>query len=132
VTDELFDQWAEALAAKTSTNHRVSGSTIRLWMSHWRHDVTVEQILACDVDTSQNATPHQRNVLHGKLRDAAIRIHFNAFDRMNLAPIGTAETAINVIRRLSRVQSPRAVKGWSAKSVAIFQLGLLRKTSFGV
>lgn len=44
VADELFDQWAAALAAKTRTGHRVPASTIRGWMSHWRHDLTVDEI----------------------------------------------------------------------------------------
>jgi hypothetical protein len=47
VADDLFDQWATALAAKTRTGHRVPASTIRKWMSHWRHDVSVETILEC-------------------------------------------------------------------------------------
>lgn len=53
VSDELFDQWAGALADKTRRGHQVPASTIRRWMSHWRHDVTAEEILACEVDTSQ-------------------------------------------------------------------------------
>lgn len=44
VADDLFDQWAEALSAKTSNGHRVPVSTIRRWMSHWRHDLTIDEI----------------------------------------------------------------------------------------
>lgn len=45
VADELFDQWANALAAKTSNGHRVPASTIRSWMNNWRHNLKVEEIL---------------------------------------------------------------------------------------
>lgn len=45
VDDKLFDMWAQKLAQNTRDGHRVPVSTIRRWMQHWRHDVTVEQIL---------------------------------------------------------------------------------------
>lgn len=45
VSDDLFDQWAEALSTKTGAGHRVPASTIRRWMSSWRHDVTIQDIL---------------------------------------------------------------------------------------
>jgi MoxR-like ATPase len=55
VADELFDQWAEALAAKASTGHRVPALTIRRWMSHWKHDATVEEILDCTDNSTRHA-----------------------------------------------------------------------------
>ncbi|HQX51737.1 MAG TPA: AAA family ATPase [Planctomycetaceae bacterium] len=45
VADELFDAWARKLADATRDGHRVPSATIRHWMSRWRHDLTVEQIL---------------------------------------------------------------------------------------
>jgi hypothetical protein len=47
VGEKLFDAWAEKLADSTWQGHRVPASTIRRWMQHWRHDVTVDQILHC-------------------------------------------------------------------------------------
>lgn len=44
VADELFDQWAEALSAKSRTGHRTPASTIRRWMRGWKHDLTVDDI----------------------------------------------------------------------------------------
>ena len=46
VADELLDAWSKQLADSTRDGHRVPATTIRHWMSRWRHDVTVEQILA--------------------------------------------------------------------------------------
>ncbi|GAA5505792.1 hypothetical protein Rcae01_01239 [Novipirellula caenicola] len=46
VDRELLDAWAERLAESTRQDHRVPAATIRHWMSHWRHDLTVDQILA--------------------------------------------------------------------------------------
>lgn len=46
VAGELFDAWARRLAESTRSTHRVPTATIRHWMACWRHDVTVEQILA--------------------------------------------------------------------------------------
>ena len=46
VDDKLFDTWAERLAAATRDTHRVPVATIRHWMASWRHDVTVEAIVA--------------------------------------------------------------------------------------
>jgi predicted kinase len=48
VADELFDAWAEKLAEATRDTHRVPASTIRRWMSHWRYDLTVQEILDGD------------------------------------------------------------------------------------
>ena len=48
VADRLFDAWAQRLAESTRDTHRVPASTIRDWMRHWRHDLTVEQILKCN------------------------------------------------------------------------------------
>ena len=45
VADELFDAWARKLADATRDTHRVPASTIRHWMSRWRHDLTVDDIL---------------------------------------------------------------------------------------
>jgi hypothetical protein len=45
VSEVLFDEWAEKLSAITKDSHRVPASTIRGWMKHWRHDLTVQQIL---------------------------------------------------------------------------------------
>ncbi len=47
VTREILYQWADRLAESTRQTHRVPSSTIRHWMDNWRHDVTVEKILAC-------------------------------------------------------------------------------------
>jgi hypothetical protein len=48
VAVELFDAWAQKLAHATRDTHRVPRDTIRHWMSRWRHDLTVEDILAED------------------------------------------------------------------------------------
>lgn len=48
VADDLFDAWAGKLADATRNDHRVPAATIRRWMAAWRHDLTVEQILAAD------------------------------------------------------------------------------------
>jgi len=45
VADQLFDTWAEKLAAATRDTHRVPASTIRRWMSRWRHDLSIADIL---------------------------------------------------------------------------------------
>jgi hypothetical protein len=45
VADVVFDIWAQKLADRTRTDHRMPVKTIRRWMSYWRHDLTVEQIL---------------------------------------------------------------------------------------
>jgi NEDD4-binding protein 2 len=44
-TREILYQWAQILADKTKATHRVPASTIRRWMDHWKHDLTVEEIL---------------------------------------------------------------------------------------
>ncbi len=46
VDDKLFEAWAKRLSDSTRAGHRVPSDTIRNWMKHWRHDLTVEQILA--------------------------------------------------------------------------------------
>ncbi len=48
VDDQLFDAWARKLADATRDSHRVPASTIRHWMSRWRHDLTVADILKLD------------------------------------------------------------------------------------
>lgn len=45
LVQEVLDQWAEKLAEKSRNGHRVPASTIQRWMKHWKHDLTVEQIL---------------------------------------------------------------------------------------
>lgn len=45
--EKFFDAWAQKLAQSTRDDHRVPASTIRNWMQHWRHDLTVDQILHC-------------------------------------------------------------------------------------
>ncbi len=45
VADELFDAWAKKLADSTRDGHRVPSATIRRWMSSWKHDLTVQDIL---------------------------------------------------------------------------------------
>ncbi len=47
VDEKFFDAWAQKLAQSTRDDHRVPASTIRNWMQHWRHDLTVDQILHC-------------------------------------------------------------------------------------
>lgn len=48
VADELFDAWAKKLADATRDTHRVPTSTIRRWMSRWRYDLTIDDILDCE------------------------------------------------------------------------------------
>ena len=48
VAQELFDRWAEALAAESRNTHRVPVSTIRRWMHSWKADLTVDEILNYD------------------------------------------------------------------------------------
>lgn len=45
VSHELLDAWSRKLANATRDTHRVPASTIRRWMTRWRHDLTVENIL---------------------------------------------------------------------------------------
>jgi len=47
IDEKLFDSWAKYLADSSQDTHRVPVTTIRHWMASWRHDLTVEQILAC-------------------------------------------------------------------------------------
>ena len=46
--DELLDAWSTKLADATRDDHRVPAATIRRWMSHWKHDLTVDEILNSD------------------------------------------------------------------------------------
>src|SRR5262245_50118478 len=41
----VLDRWAEELARISRLTHWVPAATIRLWMSKWRSDLTVEEIL---------------------------------------------------------------------------------------
>ncbi|NND97610.1 MAG: AAA family ATPase [Pirellulaceae bacterium] len=45
IDDELLDAWAKKLADSTRNGHRVPSATIRHWMSRWRHDLTIDDIL---------------------------------------------------------------------------------------
>ena len=40
-----LDLWAERLANESKSTHRVPAKTIRRWMAHWKHDLTVQEIL---------------------------------------------------------------------------------------
>ena len=53
VHDELFDVWASKLSEATRDTHRVPASTIRHWMSRWRYDLTVEEILNLEPASTQ-------------------------------------------------------------------------------
>ncbi len=46
VAPELFDKWADALADRSRSTHRVPAKTIRSWMNSWRGDLTVEEIMS--------------------------------------------------------------------------------------
>ena len=48
IDDKLFDAWAKQLAEATRHTHRVPMETIRHWMSRWKHDLSVEDILRCE------------------------------------------------------------------------------------
>ncbi len=45
----VLDDWAKKLAEITSKEHRVPSATIRDWMTNWRHDLVVEDILRLPV-----------------------------------------------------------------------------------
>ena len=57
VDAKLFDTWAQKLAQSTQNGHRVPASAIRSWMQHWRHDLTVDQILAQPRNEFDGAAP---------------------------------------------------------------------------
>lgn len=44
-TATILDRWAERLAKMNRQTHRTPAKTIRRWMSKWRSDLSVEQIL---------------------------------------------------------------------------------------
>ena len=44
-TKEILYDWADRLAAKNKSTHRVPAATIRRWMDKWKHGLTVEDIL---------------------------------------------------------------------------------------
>jgi hypothetical protein len=50
VDEQLFDAWAEKLSDSTRDGHRVPAATIRRWMSRWRYNLTVKEILALPDD----------------------------------------------------------------------------------
>lgn len=47
VDSSLFDQWADWLAEKSRSTHRVPAATIRQWMDGWKSDLTVDEIWNC-------------------------------------------------------------------------------------
>ncbi len=59
VTEELLDEWATRLAKMNRDTHRTPATTIRRWMQKWRHDLTIEEILAFkpkSPDSAENAS----------------------------------------------------------------------------
>lgn len=46
LTKEALYEWADRLAQMSRATHRVPSSTIRRWMDHWKHDLTVADILS--------------------------------------------------------------------------------------
>lgn len=47
-TQQILDDWAEWLAEKSRSTHRVPLETIRRWLHAWRTDLTVDDILNYD------------------------------------------------------------------------------------
>lgn len=45
VAPELLDEWAQNLAIRSKSTHRMPEAKIRSWMQSWRWDLTVEDIL---------------------------------------------------------------------------------------
>lgn len=45
LTGPALDEWAEQLAEMNRSTHRTPAKTIRRWMSKWKHDLTIEDIL---------------------------------------------------------------------------------------
>ena len=45
LTQPALDEWADRLAVMNRRSHRVPAETIRRWMSKWKADLTVEDIL---------------------------------------------------------------------------------------
>jgi hypothetical protein len=52
VDPQVFEKWANTLAAKSKQTHRVPSKTIRRWMAAWKHDLTVDEIL-CYEETNE-------------------------------------------------------------------------------
>ena len=46
LTGPALDEWAERLAQMNRSTHRTPARTIRRWMSKWKYDLTIEDILA--------------------------------------------------------------------------------------
>lgn len=44
-TRKILYAWADALAEKSRSHHRVPAKTIRDWMDKWKHDLTIQDIL---------------------------------------------------------------------------------------
>lgn len=51
VTREILYKWADVLAKKSRSTHRVPVETIRRWMDSWKYDLTVDEILNFDLNT---------------------------------------------------------------------------------
>ena len=45
LTGPALDEWADRLAEMNRTTHRTPAKTIRRWMSKWKHDLTIEDML---------------------------------------------------------------------------------------
>jgi len=41
----MSDEWADRFSQMSRSTHRVPRSTIRLWMDHWKYDLTIQDIL---------------------------------------------------------------------------------------
>ncbi len=52
IDDKLSDAWAAKLAEATRKTHRVPRSTILRWISRWKYDLTVEDILRLGITDS--------------------------------------------------------------------------------
>lgn len=55
-TMPVLEKWAEKLSQMNRTTHRVPASTILRWMSKWRWDVTITDILNYNPAPSEGAT----------------------------------------------------------------------------
>jgi hypothetical protein len=51
-----LERWAGRLATMSRSGHRVPASTIRHWMSRWKHGLTVEDILGYEPEGPAGAT----------------------------------------------------------------------------
>ncbi len=44
-TRDILYRWADLLAEKSRSTHRVPATTVRGWMDKWKHDLTLDDIL---------------------------------------------------------------------------------------